>query len=379
LVKSIAIIGCTGSIGTQTLDCVRNLGIKVSSLSANSNIDLLEQQINEFSPEIVSVGTEALAIELKKRIGKKCEVFFGNEGNITAATVPSAELVVTSIVGVAGLLPTIEAIKKGKNIALANKETMVAAGAIVMKLAKENNVQIIPVDSEHSAIFQCLRSGNKAELEKILLTASGGPFRGYTKEQLKDVTLAQALKHPNWSMGSKVTIDSATLMNKGLEVIEARWIFDVDVNKIEVVVHPQSVIHSMVEYVDGSVIAQLGSPDMRLPIQYAITYPERAKAEFSKLDFFKLSSLTFEKPDMETFRCLKLAFEALKAGGTMPAVMNAANETAVNLLLKGKIQFHQISDIVEDIMLKHNVNISPSIDDIIDVDMWARKKITVSD
>lgn len=377
MVKNIAIIGSTGSIGTQTLDCVRNLGIKVVSLSANSNIDLLEQQINEFSPEIASVGTEALAAELKKRVGNKCEIYYGQEGVIAVATVPSAELVVTSVVGVAGLIPTIEAIKKGKNIALANKETMVAAGALVMKLAREYNVEILPVDSEHSAIFQSLRSGSKDEIEKILLTASGGPFRGFTREQLKNVTLAQALKHPNWSMGSKVTIDSASMMNKGLEVIEARWIFDVDVSKIEVVVHPQSVIHSMIEYVDGSVIAQLGSPDMRLPIQYAITYPERARADFSKLDFFKVSSLTFEKPDMETFRCLKLAFEALKIGGTMPAVMNAANETAVNLLLEDKIKFYQIPDIVENIMQKHSVNICPSIDDIIEVDSWARKKINV--
>lgn len=377
MVKNIAIIGSTGSIGTQTLDCVRNLGIKVVSLSANSNIDLLEQQINEFSPEIVSVGTDVLATELKKRIGNKCEIHYGPEGVIAVATAPSAELVVTSVVGVAGLIPTIEAIKKGKNIALANKETMVAAGALVMKLASENNVEILPVDSEHSAIFQCLQGSRKEEIEKILLTASGGPFRGYTKEQLKNVTLAQALKHPNWSMGSKITIDSASMMNKGLEVIEARWIFDVDVSKIEVVVHPQSVIHSAIEYVDGSVIAQLGSPDMRLPIQYAITYPQRAKAEFSKLDFFKVSSLTFEKPDMETFRCLKLAFEALKTGGTMPAVMNAANETAVSLLLKEKIKFHQIPDIVEDIMQKHSVNICPSIDDIIEVDRWAREKIVV--
>lgn len=286
MVKNIAIIGSTGSIGTQTLDCVRNLGIKVVSLSANNNIDLLEQQINEFSPEIVSVGTEALATELKKRIGKKCEVYYGDEGIIAVATIPSAELVVTSVVGIAGLIPTIEAIKKGKNIALANKETMVAAGSIVMKLARENNVQILPVDSEHSAIFQSLRSGNKYEIQKILLTASGGPFRGFSKEQLKNVTLQQALKHPNWNMGSKVTIDSASMMNKGLEVIEARWIFDVDMNKIEVVVHPQSVIHSMVEYVDGSVIAQLGSPDMRLPIQYALTHPPKGRSSVFKAGLF---------------------------------------------------------------------------------------------
>lgn len=375
MIKYISIIGSTGSIGTQTLDCVRNLGIKVEGLSANSNIELLEQQIKEFSPKIVSVGTEALAIELKKKIGNKCEILFGLQGLIAVATMPSAELVVTSIVGIAGLIPTVEAIKKGKNIALANKETLVAAGALVMELARANNVQILPVDSEHSAIFQCLRCGNKNEVEKLILTASGGPFRGYTKERLKEVTLAQALKHPNWSMGHKVTIDSATMMNKGLEVIEARWLFD---SKIEVVVHPQSVIHSMVEYVDGSVIAQLGAPDMRLPIQYAITYPKRAEANFSKLDFTKLSALTFEKPDIEAFKCLKLAFEALKTGGTMPAVMNAANEIAVGLFLQEKIKFYQIADIVEDIMLKHIVNIKPSIDDIIEVDKWARKQIFVN-
>jgi len=378
MIKNISIIGSTGSIGTQTLDCVRNLGIKVEGLSANSNIELLEQQINEFSPKIVSVGTEALALELKKKIGNKCDIHFGQEGLIAVATVPSAELVVTSIVGIAGLVPTVEGIKKGKNIALANKETLVAAGSLVMELAKANNVDILPVDSEHSAIFQCLRCGNKNEIEKLILTASGGPFRGYSKEELKNVTLAQALKHPNWSMGHKVTIDSASMMNKGLEVIEARWLFGMESSKIEVVVHAQSVIHSMVEYVDGSVIAQLGAPDMRLPIQYAITYPKRAEANFSKLDFTKLSALTFEKPDFEAFKCLKLAFEALKTGGTMPAVMNAANEIAVGLFLQEKIKFYQIGDIVENIMLKHIVNIKPSIDDIIEVDKWARKQIIVN-
>jgi len=275
-------------------------------------------------------------------------------------------------------VPTVEGIKKGKNIALANKETLVAAGSLVMELAKANNVDILPVDSEHSAIFQCLRCGNKNEIEKLILTASGGPFRGYSKEELKNVTLAQALKHPNWSMGHKVTIDSASMMNKGLEVIEARWLFGMESSKIEVVVHAQSVIHSMVEYVDGSVIAQLGAPDMRLPIQYAITYPKRAEANFSKLDFTKLSALTFEKPDFEAFKCLKLAFEALKTGGTMPAVMNAANEIAVGLFLQEKIKFYQIGDIVENIMLKHIVNIKPSIDDIIEVDKWARKQIIVN-
>lgn len=377
MIKSISIVGSTGSIGTQTLDCVRNLSIKVVALSANSNIDLLEQQINEFSPELVSVGTEALAKELKSRIGTRCEVLYGQEGIIAVATVQEAQMVVTSIVGTAGLIPTIEAIKKGKNIGLANKETLVAAGSLVMNLAKEHKVDILPVDSEHSAIFQSLQGSNKNEVEKILLTASGGPFRGYTKEQLQNVTLEQALKHPNWSMGSKITIDSATMMNKGLEVIEACWLFDVESSSIEVVVHPQSIIHSMVQYVDGSVIAQLGSPDMRLPIQYAITYPKRVASNFSKLDFTKLSGLTFEKPDFETFKCLRLAFEALKAGGTMPAVMNAANETAVGLFLKEKVKFYQIADIVEEIMLKHSVNIRPSIDDIIEVDKWARRQISI--
>jgi len=375
MVKNISIIGSTGSIGTQTLECVRNLGINVEGLSANSNIALLEKQINEFSPKIVSVGTEALALELKKKVGSKCEISYGIEGVTEVATVPSAEMVVTSVVGIAGLIPTIAAIKKGKNIALANKETLVAAGEIVMKLAREYGVHIIPVDSEHSAIFQSLRGGNRNEVEKIILTASGGPFRGYTKEQLKNVTLAQALKHPNWSMGSKVTIDSATLMNKGLEVIEAKWLFGTDSGKIQVVVHPQSVIHSAVEFVDGSVIAQLGSPDMRLPIQYALTHPERANANFKKLDFTTMSSLTFEKPDKETFRCLQLAFDAIAVGGTLPAAMNAANEVAVSMFLKEKIKFYQIAEIVEDIMLKHTVNIKPSIDDIIEVDKWARTQI----
>lgn len=374
MAKNIAVLGSTGSIGVQTLDVARSLGIRVCALTANSNVDLLETQAREFRPLLISVGESNLALELKHRLeGMNIDVHYGFEGLKAAASVCETDTVVTSIVGVAGLIPTLEAIRHKKNIALANKETLVTAGSIVMAEAAARGVSIFPVDSEHSAIYQCLAANRRQDVARLILTASGGPFRGKTKKELEKVTVAQALKHPNWSMGSKITIDSATLMNKGLEVIEACWLFGFTTDRIKVVVHPQSIIHSMVEYVDGSVIAQLGSPDMRIPIQLALTWPKRAANDFPKLDLLKCGSLTFEKPDIDTFTCLGLAIEALKAGGTMPAVMNGANEAAVELFMKEKIGFCDIPKRIERAMQAHNVNTSPGLDDIIEVDRWARK------
>jgi 1-deoxy-D-xylulose-5-phosphate reductoisomerase len=371
---NIAVLGSTGSIGAQTLEVARNLNISVSALTANSNIGLIEKQAREFRPQLVSVGDSTLALEINHRLKElNIEVLYGLEGLKAAASIADADTVVTSIVGVAGLIPTIEAIRHGKNIALANKETLVTAGSLVMSEAAAHGISIFPVDSEHSAIYQCLAANRRQDADRLILTASGGPFRGKTPEELEKVTVAQALKHPNWNMGSKITIDSATLMNKGLEVIEARWLFDFTPDRIKVVVHPQSIIHSMVEYVDGSVIAQLGSPDMRIPIQLALTWPDRALNNFSRLDLLKCGSLTFEEPDMESFPCLALAFEALKAGGTMPAVMNGANEAAVDLFLKEKIGFCDIPRLISRTMQVHSVNITPGLDDIIEVDRWARK------
>jgi len=375
MAKVISILGSTGSIGVQTLDVARNLGIKVAAMSANSNIDLLEKQVHEFKPRLVSVSDEKLAAELKKRLaGIKVEVLWGLEGMLRTVDIQGSDTVVTSVVGTAGLIPTMHAIKNRKNIALANKETLVTAGQLVMQEAGVQGVRIFPVDSEHSAIYQCLMGNNEKQVEKIILTASGGPFRGRTLEELRDITPAQALKHPNWSMGSKITIDSATLMNKGLEVIEAKWLFDKGLDKIQVLVHPQSIIHSMIEYIDGSVMAQLGSPDMRIPIQFALTFPDRQPNNFPRLDLLKTSQLTFEKPDVKTFRCLQLAFDALKEGGTMPAAMNAANETAVAAFLNNRISFTGIPDIIERVMLAHTVNICPGLDDIIEIDGWARRQ-----
>ena len=376
MARNITVLGSTGSIGVQTLDVARNLGIRVCALTANSNIDLIENQAREFKPLLISMGDSALALELKHRLeGLGIDVHYGLEGLKMAASVDEADTVVTSIVGIAGLIPTMEAIRHKKNIALANKETLVTAGSIVMAEAAARGVSIFPVDSEHSAIFQCLAGNRSHDVNRLILTASGGPFRGRKLSELKSVTVAQALKHPNWSMGSKVTIDSATLMNKGLEVIEARWLFGFTPDRIKVVVHPQSIIHSMVEYADGSVIAQLGSPDMRIPIQLALTWPKREVNEFSRLDLLKCGSLTFEEPDMDTFACLGLAFDALKAGGTMPAVMNGANEAAVELFLKEKIGFCDIPRLIEKTMQAHSVNTMPSLDDIIEVDSWARKMV----
>lgn len=374
MANNIAILGSTGSIGVQTLDVAQNLNIKVSALSANSNIDLLETQAKKFRPKLVSVSDSSLAEELKERLkGLPIEVSYGADGLKAVATINEADTVVSAIVGIAGLIPTLEAIRSGKAIALANKETLVTAGSIVMAEAAARSVSIFPIDSEHSAIYQCLEGNNKEDLERIILTASGGPFRGKTAKELEKVTVAEALKHPNWTMGSKITIDSATLMNKGLEVIEACWLFGVDESRIKVMVHPQSIIHSMVEYVDGSVIAQLGSPDMRIPIQYSLTRPQRVTNSFSRLNLLECASLTFEEPDMENFKCLGLAFEALKEGGTMPAVLNGANEAAVDLFLKGKAGFTDIPVLIEKTMLAHSVNTRPGVDDIIEVDKWARR------
>jgi 1-deoxy-D-xylulose-5-phosphate reductoisomerase len=376
MAKNISILGSTGSIGIQSLDVARNLKIKVSGLSANSNVDLLEKQAREFMPRIAAINDDSLRSELKSRLkGLPIEVLSGLEGLKAVAAMDEIDTVVTSIVGIAGLIPTLQAIKKGKDIALANKETLVTAGSIIMSEAKKHKVNIFPVDSEHSAIFQCLMGNNLNKVSKLILTASGGPFRGRSCGELMEVSLKDALKHPNWVMGSKITIDSASLMNKGLEVIEAKWLFDISIDKIEVLIHPQSVVHSMVEYCDGSVMAQLGSPDMRIPIQFALTYPDRSNNEFSKLDLLKTRSLTFEEPDLDAFPCLGLAFNALETGGTMPTVLNAANEVAVGLFLEEKIRFIDIPVIIEKAMEKHQKNNNPSLEDIIEVDKDTRDMI----
>ena len=372
--RKIAILGSTGSIGTQTLEVAENCGIEVLGLTAASNIELLEKQVRRFGPHAVAVKDKELAEVLRNRLKETAtEVYGGEEGLVKIATMDEVDMVVVSIVGIAGLIPTVEAIRKGKNIALANKETLVTAGGIVMSEAEKHKVRIIPVDSEHSAIFQCLLGNNKSEVSKIILTASGGPFRGKKPEELENVNFQQALKHPNWTMGNKITIDSATLMNKGLEVIEAKWLFGLLPEQIEVIIHPQSIIHSAVEYKDGSIIAQMGPPDMRIPIQFAITYPERVENSFSRINLFEVDKLTFEKPDYETFRCLKLAFRALKEGGTVPVVMNAANEVAVELFLKNEIGFMEIPEIIETVMDKHTSAARPGMQDVLDADRWARE------
>ena len=376
--KKIVILGSTGTIGTQTLDVItHNQDIEVIGLTANSHIDILEEQIKRFNPKVVCMMQEDKARELKERLRQqniKTEVVCGQEGLITVATLEEAEIVVTSVVGMIGLLPTIEAIKAGKTIALANKETLVAAGEMVMNLAKEKGVSILPVDSEHSAIFQSLQGNSEKSIDKLVLTASGGPFRIFSKEQLKAVTVEQALKHPNWVMGSKITIDSATLMNKGLEVIEAKYLFDVAPSQIDVVVHKESIIHSMVSYKDGSTIAQLGMPDMRHPIAYALYYPVRQAAHYiEKLDLVKLGSLSFEAPRKDAFPCLQLAYDALEAGGTMAAVLNAANEEVVASFLNKQITFMQIPEIIHTVMDKHICINRPSLEQILECDRWARE------
>lgn len=365
--KNIAVLGSTGSIGTQTLDVARNNeDIRIVALSAGSNIELLEQQAREFSPEVVSVAEKKDAEKLRKKLeGTGVKVLWGMDGLIEAAQHPSADTVVTAVVGMMGLRPTVAAINAGKDIALANKETLVTAGHIIMPLAKEKNVRILPVDSEHSAILQCLTGEDQREVSRIIITASGGPFRGRTREQMKDVSLEDALKHPNWSMGRKITIDSATMVNKGLEVIEAKWLFGLDAEDIKVIVQPQSVIHSMVEFVDGGIMAQLGTPDMRLPIQYAIYYPHRRPLPGERLDFGALKQITFEEPDFENFRGLALAFEALKTGGSMTTVYNAANELAVRRFLNREIGFLDITAMIEDSMKAHEVIENPDIEQIL--------------
>ena len=378
--KKIAILGSTGSIGTQTLDVVREHSdeLQVVALAAGTNKERLKEQIKEFHPKLVSLSDEKKAQELKEELaGEQVEVVCGMEGLIEVAGVDSADVVVTAVVGMMGILPTMEAIKKGKDIALANKETLVVAGELVMNKAKENNVKILPVDSEHSAIFQSLSGYENKDINKIILTASGGPFRGKTLEDLKDVTVKEALKHPKWNMGQKISIDSASLMNKGLEVIEAHFLFDKDYDNIEVVVHPQSIIHSMVEYKDASIIAQMGTPDMRLPIQYALNYPERKEMIAKPLNFYEVGSLTFEKPDLETFKCLKFAYEAGRIGGLAPTILNGANEEAVALLLEEKIKFLQISEIIEECMIvfKDNYYDELTLENIVELDEKVKKYI----
>lgn len=365
--KKIAILGSTGSIGTQTLEIVRtNKDLEVTALAAGRNIDLLEEQIREFRPKLAAVWSEEQASELKSRIRDlDVEVCAGMDGLLAVAAQPDSEILVTAIVGMIGILPTIEAIKAGKDIALANKETLVTAGHIIMPLAEEYHVSILPVDSEHSAIFQSLQGGQEKALHKILLTASGGPFRGKKRDELVNIQVEDALKHPNWEMGRKITIDSSTMVNKGLEVIEAKWLFGVSVDQIQVVVQPQSIIHSMVEYEDGAVIAQLGTPDMKLPIQYALYYPERRFLPGERLDFYKLSQITFEQPDMETFYGLRLAIEAGKKGGSLPTVFNAANERAVAMFLDRKIGYLDIPAIIQECMEHHRNIENPSVDEIL--------------
>lgn len=372
LTENISILGSTGSIGTQTLDVIRDIGgINVKAMSTNTRIDLFEKQIREFKPELVCVMNSEKAEELKKRVKDiDVKVTTGMEGLIEAATYEGTDTVVNSVVGNIGLVPTVSAIKAKKNIALANKETLVTSGELVMKLLKENNVNMYPVDSEHSAIFQSLQGNEGNKIDKIFLTASGGPFRNW--EDVSNVTVDDALNHPNWDMGKKITIDSATLMNKGLEVIEAKWLFDVDLEQIEVLVHPQSIVHSMVGYEDGAVIAQLGLPDMKVPIQYALTYPKRVKNSFPKINFLEHNNLTFEKPKIDKFPCLALAYRAIKTGGTMPAVLNAANEIAVGRFINREIGFTDIPKLIEIAMNAYTVKYNYTIDDVLEVDAWAR-------
>lgn len=365
--KKIGILGSTGSIGTQTLDIVRKeKDLEVVSLAAGSNVALLESQIREFRPRTAALWDETAAADLRERVKDlPVRVVSGMDGLLEVSTEADMEILVTGIVGMIGIRPTIAAIEAGKNIALANKETLVTAGHIIMPLTKERGVSILPVDSEHSAIFQSMHGERRERVEKILLTASGGPFRGKTREELADMTVEDALKHPNWSMGKKVTIDSASLCNKGLEVMEAKWLFDVELSRIEVVVHPQSILHSAVQYADGGIMGQMGVPDMKLPIQYALFYPDRRPMDTGRVDLCKLGSLTFEKPDTETFRGLALAYQAAERGGSLPTVFNAANEKAVALFLEKRIRFLQIPELIEAAMEAHHVVENPTVEEIL--------------
>lgn len=373
--KNIAVLGSTGSIGTQTLDVVRSHPelFCVRVLAANSNDELLEAQIREFCPDLAVLADESAWKRLSARYSGPVKLAGGRQAFIDAAAVDGVDTVVTAMMGFAGLEPTMKALDAGKNIALANKETLVVAGELVMKRAREQRVAILPVDSEHCALFQCLQGEKKDTVEKLLLTCSGGPFRGKSREELAGATVAQVLDHPTWTMGKKITVDSATLVNKGLEVIEAKWLYDVRYDQIQVVVHPQSIVHSMVQFRDGAVMAQLGSTDMRLPIQYALTYPERTVSGFERLDFWKMKSLTFEKPDTDTFRGLAFAYEAGQMGGSMPCVFNAANEVAVGAFLQGKIRFLDIYDIIEETMMKTECVLSPTLDELFEEDSRARR------
>jgi len=365
--KNIAILGSTGSIGTQTLEIVReNPDLKVVAIAAGSNVARMEEQIREFHPDYAVMWTEQAANDLRTRVADMpVQILYGMDGLIEISILPEVEVLVTAIVGMIGIRPTIAAIQHGKTIALANKETLVTAGHIIMPLAAEKNVKIYPVDSEHSAIFQSLNGENPERIAKILLTASGGPFRGKKREELVNMTVEDALHHPNWSMGRKITIDSATLVNKGLEVMEAKWLFGVDLDRIQVVVQPQSIIHSMVEFVDGGIMAELGAPDMKLPIQYALFYPDRRPMKGKRVNFYDLAKITFEEPDMETFRGLQLAFDAATAGGSMPTVLNAANEKAVAMFLDKKIRFLEIAEIIEAAMREHKVIENPNVEQIL--------------
>lgn len=372
--KNIAVLGSTGSIGTQTLDVVRSHPelFHISVLAANASDELLEQQIREFEPELAVLSDEAAYSRLKSRYNGPTKLAGGRQAFIDAAAVDDVDTVVTSMMGFAGLEPTMKALDAKKDIALANKETLVVAGEIVTRRAKEQGVSILPVDSEHCAFFQCLQGEKLAGIEKLLLTCSGGPFRGKIREDLKDASVEQVLAHPTWNMGKKITVDSASLVNKGLEVIEAKWLYGVRYDQIQVVVHPQSIVHSMVQFHDGAVIAQLGSTDMKLPIQYALTYPNRTDSKFERLDFWKMRDLTFAKPDTDTFKGLKFAYEAGEMGGSMPCIFNAANEIAVGAFLKGGIKFLDIYDIIEQTMLKRECIMEPTLEELFEEDRWAR-------
>lgn len=369
--KKISILGSTGSIGTQTLEIVseKKDEFSVVAIAAGRNVQLMEEQIRQFKPEIAALYDEKAAADLKQRVADTgVRIVSGMDGLLEVATAQGAEILVTGIVGMIGIQPTIAALNAGKTIALANKETLVSAGHIIMPLSKKLGLPILPVDSEHSAIFQSMNGEKHGQIEKILLTASGGPFRGKRRQELEEVDLAAVLKHPNWVMGPKVTIDSASLVNKGLEVMEASWLFDVPLDKIQVMIHPQSILHSAVQYIDGAVMGQMGTPDMKLPIQYALTFPDREYLAGKRVDFFELSKLTFEKPDTDTFRGLALAYEAAKEGGSLPTVFNAANEMAVKLLLNGKIRFLQIPDIIQEAMESHRVIDNPTVEEILGVE-----------
>ncbi len=377
--KNIAVLGSTGSIGRNTLEVVRNLNrngfpVSVIYISANSNVELLSQQIEEFKPKAAVIFNEASFNDLKSRSLKhKCEILCGQAGINEIASRDDFELVVNALVGFSGLIPTIEAIKHGKDIALANKESLVVAGELIYSMLRESKSHLLPIDSEHSAILQCLQGEPIAEVSRLILTASGGPFRELSKEEMNSVTVAQALKHPNWVMGNKITIDSATLMNKGFEIIEAKWLFNIEADSIDVLIHPQSIIHSMVEFSDGSVKAQLGVPDMKVPIQYALTYSGRIKSDFPRIDFKQLKNLTFDEPDLDKFECLKLAYDVIKSGGSYPIVLNGANEAAIDLFLKEKIRFTDIPALIKSAMDKHENHVSPSLENIVSIDSWSRK------